>query len=192
MLLKHHKNINFCQNRHCNKWKMCYNLVKPKERKGAVESQETEQLEQLYRQMYELLFGYANAALKDPSRSEEAVQETFRIACDKCADLLKSRNPRGWLVNTLKGVLRNMRRKDARYSRVFVPLTEHCNGEQTQELPPELLYQDLAKTREYELMVKLSESGSVKELAQRLGISENACKKRIQRSRRFLRKRIAK
>lgn len=157
-----------------------------------MEAQETQQLEQLYRQMYGLLFGYANATMKDPSRAEEAVQETFRIACDKRSDLLESKNPKGWLVNTLKGVLRNFLRKDARDSKVFVPLPEHYDGEQTQELSPELLYQDLAKTREYELMVKLTESDSVKELAQGLGISENACKKRIQRSRRFLRKRITK
>ena len=104
-----------------------------------MESQETQQLEQLYRQMYELLFGYANATMKDPSRAEEAVQETFRIACDKRSDLLESKNPKGWLVNTLKGVLRNFLRKDARDSKVFVPLPEHYDGEQTQELSPELL-----------------------------------------------------
>lgn len=191
-MLKDYKKFNFSQMWHCKKWKMCYNLLKPKERKDVVESQETEQLEQLYREMYEWLFGYANATLKDPSRAEEAVQETFRIACDKCAALLESKNPKGWLVNTLKGVLQNSLRKEARYSRLFVPFRKRYDREQSQELPPELLYQDLANTREYELMVKLSESGSVRELAQGLGISENACKKRIQRSRRFLRKRITK
>ena len=72
-----------------------------------MEDQAAEQLEQLYYEMYEWLFGYANASLSDPSRSEEAVQETFRIACDKLPVLLNSENPKGWLVNTLKGVLRN-------------------------------------------------------------------------------------
>ena len=157
-----------------------------------MEDQAAEQLEQLYYEMYEWLFGYANASLSDPSRSEEAVQETFRIACDKLPVLLNSENPKGWLVNTLKGVLRNFLRKDARDSRVFVPLPEQYDCEQPQELPPELLYQDLARTREYELLMKFSEAGSVRELAAALGISENACKKRIQRSRLYLKKRIMK
>ena len=150
------------------------------------------QLEQLYREMYAWLFGYANAIFSDASRAEEAVQETFRIACDKLPLLLESQNPTGWLVNTLKGVLRNFSRKDARESRVFVPLPEGCDWEQPEELPPELLYQDLAGTKEYELLKLLSEVGSVRELANRLEISEAACKKRIQRSRSYLRKRIIK
>lgn len=150
------------------------------------------QLEQLYREMYAWLFGYANAMLSDVSRAEEAVQETFRIACDKLPLLLESQNPKGWLVNTLKGVLRNFSRKDARESRVFVPLPEGCDWEQPEELPPELLYQDLAGTKEYELLKLLSEVGSARELANRLEISEAACKKRIQRSRSYLRKRIIK
>ena len=155
-----------------------------------MEDQESEQLERLYCEMYDWLFGYANATVTEPSRAEEAVQETFRIACDKRSALLQSENPKGWLVNTLKGVLRNFVRKDTRDSQVFVPYPEQYDCEQTQELPPELLYQDLAGTKEYELLMKLSEAGSVRELAEVLGISENTCKKRIQRSRMYLRKRI--
>lgn len=150
------------------------------------------QLEQLYYEMYEWLFGYANAALSDSSRAEEAVQETFRIACDKLSALLESDNPKGWLVNTLKGVLRNFSRMDARDSKVFVPYPEHYDREHSDPLPPELLYQDLARTREYELLKELSEGGTVRELAQRRGISVNTCKKRIQRSRLYLKKRIIK
>ena len=142
--------------------------------------------------MYEWLFGYASATLSDPLRAEEAVQETFRIACDKPSALLESDNPKGWLVNTMKGVLRNFVRKDARDSKVFVPLQEGHDQELPQDLPPDLLYQDLARTREYELLKELSEGRSVRELAQRRGISEDTCKKRIQRSRSFLKKRIVK
>jgi len=150
------------------------------------------QLEQLYREMYDWLLGYANASLSNPSRAEEAVQETFRIACDKLPILLESENPKGWLVNTLKGVLKNFSRKDARDSKVFIQMPEQYGSEQPEELSLELLYQDLAKTREYELLMKLTEAGSVRELANRLGISEGCCKKRVQRSRLYLRNRITK
>lgn len=150
------------------------------------------QLEQLYCEMYDWLLCYANAAMSDPSRAEEAVQETFRIACDKLPVLLESSNPKGWLVNTLKGVLKNFSRKDARDSKVFIQMPEQYGSEPPKELPPELLYQDLVRTREYELLMKLSDAGSVRELANRLGISESTCKKRIQRSRIYLRSRILK
>ena len=157
-----------------------------------MEDQQTQQLEQLYREMKDTLFGYANCALSDPSRAEEAVQETFRIACDKLPVLLESENPQGWLVNTLKGVLRNFFRKDVRDSRVFVPYPEEYDCEQSDELPPELLYQDLAGTKEYDLLMKLSEAGTVRELAKRLQISESACKKRVQRARAYLKKKVTK
>ena len=157
-----------------------------------METLSNEQLEQLYREMYDWLLGYANASLSNPSRAEEAVQETFRIACDKLPVLLESENPQGWLVNTLKGVLKNFSRKDARHSKVFIAIPEWYDAEQIEDLPAELFYQDLAKTREYELLMKLSEAGSVRELANRLGISESTCKKRVQRSRLYLRSRITK
>lgn len=150
------------------------------------------QLEQLYSEMYEWLLGYANGILSDPSRAEEAVQETFRIACDKLSALVESENPKGWLVNTLKGVLRNFSRKDARDSRVFIPVSVQYERGQTEALPPELLYQDLARTKEYELLMQLFEFGSVRELAKQLGISEATCKKRLQRSRDYLRQRMVK
>lgn len=157
-----------------------------------MEEPSNSKLELLYCEMYDWLFGYACGALSDSSRAEEAVQETFRIACDKPAAVWECGNPKGWLVNTLKGVLRNFSRKDARDSQVLIPLQEHYVREQAEELSPELLYQDLAGTREYELMKAVSDGHSVRELSDQLGISENTCKKRIQRSRTYLKKRIIK
>ena len=157
-----------------------------------MDEQQEHLLETLYLQLYERLFVYARSCLDSAELAEEAVQETFRIACDKLSVLLESENPQGWLVNTLKGVLRNFFRKDVRDSRVFVPYPEEYDCEHSDELPPELLYQDLAGTKEYDLLMKLSEAGTVRELAKRLQISESACKKRVQRARAYLKKKITK
>ncbi len=159
-----------------------------------MDKNQDKQLEQLYREMYDLLLRYAEASLKNTSRAEEAVQETFRIACGKPDAVLGSENPEGWLVNTLKGVIRNFVRMDARKDKMFTRLD---NREQTQGqedgmyLAPELLYQDLAVTKEYQLMQAVSEGSSIRELAQRLGVTESACKKRVQRSRQVLRKKLS-
>lgn len=157
-----------------------------------VKQQQTRQLEQLYLEMYDWLLAYGKATLSDPSRGEEAVQETFRIACDKLPVLLASDNPKGWLVNTMKGVIRNFYRQDVRGSHVLVPVQESLYDAQLEGLPTELLYQDLAATKEYELMMKLTEAESIRELAKRLGISECCCKKRVQRARAYLKKRLTK
>ena len=68
-------------------------------------------LEQLYRQHYQRLFLYAKAIVKNEHLAEEAVQDTFHIACSKIAEVRRSENAAGWLVQTLKNVLRNMERK---------------------------------------------------------------------------------
>ena len=52
-------------------------------------------IEQLYFEMYHKLFLYAQSALRDHSLAEEAVQETFRIACAKADRLAESENRQG-------------------------------------------------------------------------------------------------
>ena len=65
------------------------------------------EIERLYLDLYPLLFEYARSSLSSDSLAEEAVQETFRIACQKPESLIHSPNPEGGLVNTLKNVLKN-------------------------------------------------------------------------------------
>ena len=74
---------------------------------------------QLYREMYRKLVVYAENALND-SLAEEAVQDTFRIACSKYDELMNSSNPQGWLMNTLKNVIRNIRKEQANLNKYFV------------------------------------------------------------------------
>lgn len=54
------------------------------------------------------MIAYAISALNDRSLAEEAVQDTYRIACAKADDFLSSPNPKGWLLNTLKYVIKNI------------------------------------------------------------------------------------
>lgn len=149
-------------------------------------------IENLYLEMYDLLCHYSNAVLQDALQSEEAVQETFRIACDKPEAILESTNPRGWVMNTLKGVLQNLLRKNRKQSDLFVQMTvpeEALIGE-NDPVSVELLYGNVAQTKEFQLIRAVSDGETVKDLSRRLGISEDSCKKRVQRSRHFLRKKI--
>ena len=144
---------------------------------------EEQWIEDLYLELYDLLFGYAYGILNDVSQSEEAVQETFRIACDKVASLRESPNPHGWLMNTLKGVLQNQLRRNRKQS------DELPEGEMD-PLSVELLYGNVSQSKEFKLLQAISEGETTKEIAQRLGITEGSCKKRVQRSRRYLKNKI--
>lgn len=148
-------------------------------------------MEQLYCSLYVTMYRYAFLFLEDPLLSEEAVQECFRVACEKPWELFSSPNPEGWLMQTLKGVVSNAIRVRGRAQRVVERLS--AEGEYAfakDRLPLELLFGKVADTEEFRLLWEMAEGASVRELAQARGISEDACKKRIQRAKAYLRKKL--
>ena len=114
----------------------------------------------LYEDMFNKLLMYANTALSNRSLAEEAVQETFRIACMKIDDIKASENPRGWLVLTLKNVIRNMQRELASLNKMFVTsvsIYDENFMEKTAEQidvnsEVDILYSDLLSAEEYRLL----------------------------------------
>ena len=149
-------------------------------------------VEQLYIEMFPQLLVYANNALNDYSLAEEAVQDTFKVACVKIEDFISSDNPRGWLTNTLKNVIRNMRRARHRLNSIMVSIiaideTAMCATPDLEN--PDLLYSDFAGSRDYALLKQIAvEKYSMVEIAEELGISVEACKKRVQRAKKRLKK----
>lgn len=157
--------------------------------------EQRKQIGELYLEMYAMLMAYAQAALAQDSLAEEAVQETFRIACEKVDVLLSSPNPRGWLVNTLKFSISNIRSKRRAAQRLLEEYQEaaQLNDRAFYEdiLPVEILYEDLSHTEEFKLLTELAIEGkSHKEMAESRGISVSACKKRVQRAKELFRKKI--
>lgn len=151
-------------------------------------------IDQLYYELYEFLLTYAESSLDNASLAEEAVQETFAIACKKSNQVCSSPNPEGWIVNTLMYVIRNVegRLRTARKIMVDLPpyRTEHVAAP---EVPLDLcvIYGDLANTKEFRLIYAVAVEGrSMVELAAELGVSIDACKKRAARARKYLQKKI--
>ena len=79
------------------------------------------------------LFHYANIVLSNASLAEEAVQETFVIACTKQHALENSPNPEGWIMNTLKNVCRNIQKNRNYYLTRILSLNESVLGTTTLE-----------------------------------------------------------
>ena len=157
---------------------------------GLDESWESK-LEELYRDMFHPCFIYAVNALNDDSLAEEAVQDTFRIACEKADNLFASQNPKGWIIETLKNVIRNMKRARAQISKVIVNIAfdEGNSFATSDEENLSLLYSGIVSSEDFALLKKISVDGySMLEAADELGITVEACKKRVQRARQKFRK----
>ena len=65
-----------------------------------------DQLRQLYIRHYNDLIRFARSFVKN-DLAEDLVQETFLIAQKRLDRVLSSKNPTGWLINTLKNVIGN-------------------------------------------------------------------------------------
>jgi RNA polymerase sigma-70 factor (ECF subfamily) len=143
--------------------------------------------------MYDRLFIYARSALDNESLAEEAIQETFRIVCMKPEDLLSSPNPKGWIVNTLKYTIQNMKRSR---DKANVLLTQYLAANSSvafseDRISLEVTYENVARSEEFSLIKEMAVDGrSHLEMARSRGISVDACKKRVQRAKEFLRRKI--
>ena len=141
--------------------------------------------------MYDRLRAYALSQLDDGSLAEEAVQDTFRIASYKAKKLLSSPNPQGWLTITLKNVIANMKLMRARLSKVVVASLDADKSMPyavTDETDIDFIYGDLISSEDYGLLKRIVfEKQTMPEAASELGISIEACKKRVQRAKKNLR-----
>ena len=157
-------------------------------------SEYNQRIEQLYLEMYDKLIAYARCSFEEESLAEEAVQETFQIACLKPDKLCESLNPRGWLVNTLKFTIRNMKRtrESARQLLSNYLITQNeCIAFAEDKLSLQLMYEDISHTEEFKLIKEMAIDGrSHLEMANARGISVSACKKRVQRAKETLREKI--
>lgn len=149
-----------------------------------------ELVSRLYAEHFFMLLCYAESVLRREDAAEEAVQETFRIACVRISRLERSGNPGGWLMNVLKNVLRNRRRILRRFRNVFSPLpleeTSPAAPDQTSEL--DMSIAAILTPEEYRLYRRvIAEEEPVAAAASALGISPDACRKRVQRVREKLR-----
>ncbi|WP_339295670.1 sigma-70 family RNA polymerase sigma factor [Paenibacillus sp. FSL W7-1279] len=146
----------------------------------------------LYLEMYFLLFSYAQNMLSDRSLAEEAVQDTFRIACAKADNLLYSPNPKGWLLNTLKYVIKNKARSRA-YLINSLKLDENMIPGDLDVLDIDFMYSDLTNSEDYKLLKKIAlDKYSMLEAAKEMRISVKACKKRVQRAKKKMKKVLKK
>lgn len=154
----------------------------------------SKEIDRLYLQMYPMLFEYARSSLSNDALAEEAVQDTFTIACQKPEALCGSPNPKGWLVNTLKNVISNTIRKHSIAKRIFLDYVA-ANVKDISASPDrvglEILYDDISDLEEFKLLKEMALDGrSYLEMAEERGITVSTCRKRVERAKKVLQKKI--
>lgn len=156
--------------------------------------EQEEAIRQLYIEMYHPLCAYAMSALRNRSIAEEAVQDTFRIACAKPNALLNSQNPKGWLMLTLKNVIQNIRHSHMLLSHLIltaIPMEEVAAEPSYENLEFNILCADCVGKKNFTLLKLIAlYNCTILEASQQLGISVEACKKRVQRTKKKLREMI--
>jgi RNA polymerase sigma-70 factor (ECF subfamily) len=154
----------------------------------------SKEIDRLYLQMYPMLFEYARSSLSNDALAEEAVQDTFVIACQKPEAVCNSPNPEGWLVNTLKNVLSNTIRSQNIARRILLDyFASNVNdlSMSSDRVGLEILYDDVADLEEFKLIKERAVDGkSYLEMAQERGISVKTCHKRVERAKKVLQKKI--
>ena len=159
-----------------------------------MDTEQSKLIESLYLEMFDKLMIYARASLEDKALAEEAVQETFHTACQKPEKLCSSPNPQGWLVITLRNTIRNMKSSRATAVRIvekylLTQLKEVSFSEDRVQL--NVLYKNVADTEEFKLLLEMAIEGkSHVEMAKSRGITVSACKKRVQRAKEKLQKKL--
>jgi len=144
-------------------------------------------VESYYEAWYRKLFLYARSSLQDQSLSEEAVQETFRIACASIDRFYGSPNPVGWLIRTLSNVIRNIRKNRFTMSKYIIELSEFdieniAAGPDFTAMDIETRFGDIALSDDFAMLKRVVlDKCTIKEVSTEYGLSVEACKKRIQR-----------
>ncbi len=151
-------------------------------------------IDRMYLEMHNLLFEYAVSRLENESIAEEAVQETFQIACQKPEELCGSPNPKGWVMNVLKNVISNIRKNQSTAKRIlgeYLQLEAQSLQSANDSLDVNLLFHDIASLEEFQMVKEMALEGKTYlELSQERGISIEACRKRMQRAKDLLRKKM--
>ncbi|MEJ8306442.1 sigma-70 family RNA polymerase sigma factor [Saccharibacillus sacchari] len=159
-----------------------------------LDDSQSQAISELFEEMEKFLRTYAQSHGKDVFLAEEAVQKTFEMACRKVEKVLASPNPKGWLMNTLKYVISDMNRTSKQTAKKIENIRFEKRSivfSEPDSLDLDLLYAGLTNQRDYQLIKSVFLSGySTTEIAKQLGISIEACKKRIQRAKKKIRKRI--
>lgn len=154
--------------------------------------EQTQMIEGLFRGEYEDMVEFAQHILGDINLADVAVQEAFIIALRKPDKLCGSPNPVGWLYNTVKNIIMHIERDRIIFLKRNVSLSEIQDKLSHYEDTYSEVNLEIQKSKEWQLLTQFYVEGySIRELADKYNISEEACKTRLKRARDKLRNKLS-
>ena len=148
----------------------------------------------IYKERRKPLLMYAESALGNHAMAEDAVQLAFEIGWRKIEDFQNCPKPEGWIFKSLEFVISNMKSRLRTERRVIAIVDEYrpdLVAAPADPLPLRVHFGDLVDTPQFRIVYEMEIQGrTLAEIAKELGISENACKKRAERARKDLQKKL--
>ena len=148
----------------------------------------------IYKERRKPLQIYAENALGNHAMAEDAVQLAFEIGWRKIEDFQNCPKPEGWIFKSLEFVISNMKSRLRTERRVIAIVDEYrpdLVAAPADPLPLRVHFGDLVDTPQFQIIYEMEFNGrTLAEIAKELGISENACKKRAERARKDLQKKL--
>lgn len=148
----------------------------------------------IYKERRKPLQIYAENALGNHAMAEDAVQLAFEIGWRKIEDFQNCPQPEGWIFKSLEFVISNMKSR-LRTERRVIAITDEYRPDlvaaPADPLPLRVHFGDLVDTPQFQIIYEMEFYGrTLAEIAKELGISETACKKRAERARKDLQKKL--
>lgn len=139
-------------------------------------------IDALYEREYDTLCRAAYRTLGDWEAAQDLVQDTFLLALLKQDELPNHPAPGGWLMQTLRNLIQNERRRLV--TRSAIPLDDACGliAAETPSALTDILPAGLS-AQERELLVwRFEQQKSCREIGAMLGVSEGACRIKLFRT----------
>ena len=147
---------------------------------------EREFLSKLFHSEFENMAKIANIRLCNLYEAQDAVQETFLAAQNNIEKIMQSENPQGWLMNALKYSVKQQWRTKMRFELLQQEIKFNTTDTISEGSDDFELWRVLSKDEYETLRMIYIEGYTRREVADILGITYEACKKRVQSAKRKL------
>lgn len=136
----------------------------------------------LYEREYDTLCRAACRTLGDWEAAQDLVQDTFLLALLKQDELPGHPAPGAWLMQTLRNLIQNERRKLVSHSALSLEEIGALPAAETEHGLRDVLPSGLSGQERELLALRFEQQLSYRELGERLGISEGACRVKLFRT----------
>ena len=152
-----------------------------------------QEIEHLYKLYHNDLVRIALCFTNVSYMAEDAVQETFRIACTKPQSLISSDDAKRWLIVTLKYVILNFNRAQKKHDSNNTQLYDLAVNEDFDGLELKLELQRYLSIEDYKLVSLIAfDNMTYKQAAEETGLTLYAFKQRLHRIRKRLKTYLGK